>query len=124
MQNFFTTIYTKLYNYEFGENYAEIKIILPPPTYLSMNNNSQLFDNISQMADKIMDTEMMDEDDNVKNEWKRLYIRENLATYIDYDKVARLLDKAKINVEAKKAPATQNGDGVDSDVADMMDDGL
>ena len=123
-QNFFTTIYTKLYNYEFGENYAEIKIILPPPTYLSMNNNSQLFDNISQMADKIMDTEMMDEDDNVKNEWKRLYIRENLATYIDYDKVARLLDKAKINVEAKKTPATQNGDGVDSDVADMMDDGL
>ena len=67
---------------------------------------------------------MMDEDDNVKNEWKRLYIRENLATYIDYDKVARLLDKAKINVEAKKTPATQNGDGVDSDVADMMDDGL
>ena len=89
-----------------------------------MNNNTQLFDNISQMADKIMESEMVDEEENIKMEWKRLYIRENLATYIDFDMVARLLDNAKINIQANKEPSTQNGDGVDSDVSDMVDDEL
>jgi hypothetical protein len=123
-QKFFSKIYTKIYNYTFGESNASIKIILPPPTYLSMNNNAQLFDNISQMADKIMESEMVDEEENVKMEWKRLYIRENLSTYIDFDMVARLLDNAKINIQANKQPSTQNGDGVDSDVSDMVDDEL
>lgn len=121
-QKFFTKIYTKIYNYEFGENNAVIKIILPPPAYLSMTNNAQLFDNISQMADKIIETEMPDEEENVKMEWKRLYIRETLSTYIDYDMVGRLLDNSKINIQMKKQPATQ--DGVDSDVSDMVDDDL
>lgn len=118
---FFSKIYTKIYNYEFNENNSEIQIVLPPPTYLTSNNNSQLIDNISQMADKIIEADMPNEDDEVKAEWKRLYIRQTLASYIDYDMVERLLDQAKVNIEVNKAPTTEEGS---DDVNDMMDDSL
>ena len=62
-QKFFSKIYTKIYNYEFGETNKIIEIMLPPPTYLTAQNNAQLIDNISQIADKIIDTDMAGDDD-------------------------------------------------------------
>ena len=119
-ENIFSKIYTKIYNYEFGENNAEIPIILPPPTYLVTNSTSQLFDNISQMADKICEDELGQEDDAIKMEFKKLYIREHLNTYIDFDLVQRLTEVAKVNVERAKTPVAQDGD----DVNGLMDDDL
>ena len=116
-EKFFSKIYTKIYNYEFGENIKEIEIILPPPTYLISTNNSQLIDNINQMADKIIESEMDSESDEIKQEWKRLYLRDNLSTYIDFDRVERLVELARLNVEAKKNPAADDGE-----MADVMDD--
>ena len=119
-EKIFSKIYTKIYNYEFGENISEIEIILPPPTYLTATNNAQLIDNITQMADKIIEAEMSnEEDDAIKNEFKRLYVRENLGTYIDYNSVERLRDLAKVNVESAKAPKTEDAD---ENPEDMMDD--
>lgn len=116
-EKIFSKIYTKVYNYEFGENYKKIEIILPPPTYLSTTNNSQLIDNINQMADKIIDSEMDAESDEVKQEWKRLYLRDNLSTYIDFDRVERLRELAKVNVEVARTAAADDGE-----MADVMDD--
>lgn len=117
---FFSKIYTKIYNYEFGENNSEIEIILPPPTYLVTNNTSQLFDNSSQMADKIIDNELSSESEEVKTEFKKLYIRESLGSYIDFSLVERLKESAKINVEKSKEPAANDGE----DVNDLMDDSM
>ena len=116
-EKFFGKIYTKIYKYEFGENYSNIDIILPPPTYLTTTNNSQLIDNVNQMADKIIESEMDGESDEVKQEWKRLYLRDNLSTYIDFDRVERLRELARVNVEAAKNPAAEDGE-----MADVMDD--
>ena len=116
-EKIFSKIYTKVYNYEFAENYKKIDIILPPPTYLTSTNNSQLIDNINQMADKIIESEMDGESDEVKQEWRRLYLRDALATYIDFDRVERLRELAKVNVEAAKNPAAEDGE-----MADVMDD--
>ena len=82
-----------------------------------MTNSSQLIDNINQMADKIIESEMDGESDEVKQEWKRLYLRDNLSTYIDFDRVERLRELARVNVEVSKNPAAEDGE-----MADVMDD--
>lgn len=119
-QKFFSKIYTRIYNYEYGDNIYMIDVILPPPTYLTMTNNSQLIDNINSMAEKIIEAELTDEEDEIKNEFKRLYLRENLGTYIDYVAVNRLIETSKVNVEAKKVPSVDENDDVNS----VMDDDL
>lgn len=117
---FFSKIYTKIYNYEFGENNSQIEIILPPPTYLVTTNTSQLFDNITQMADKICEDELATEEEEVKIEFKKLYVREHLNSYIDFSLVDRLKEVAKVNVEQAKVPATSDGEDVNSLVDDDM----
>ena len=117
---FFSKIYTKIYNYEFGENNSQIEIILPPPTYLVTTNTSQLFDNITQMADKICEDELATEEEEVKIEFKKLYVREHLNSYIDFSLVDRLKEVAKVNVEQAKVPVTSDGEDVNSLVDDDM----
>lgn len=119
-EKFFSKIFTKIYNYEYGENNPEIKITLPPPIYLTLTNNSQLIDNVTQMADKIAENEMSTEEDDVKQEFKKLYIRENLATYMDYAMIAKLLEKAKVNVETAKVPQATESD--DNNMDDLAND--
>jgi len=120
-EKFFTKIYTKVYNYEFGENNSVILIVLPPPTYLTMNNTSQLLDNISQLADKIVEHDIGTASEEVKAEFKKLFIRDYLGTYINYDQVERLLQLATVNVETNKPPATEDGE---ASASDMMNDEL
>ena len=123
VEKFFSKIYTKVYNFEFQENIKQIEIVLPPPTFLTMNNNSQIIDNVTQTADKIVDTELAAEEEEVKTEWKKLYVRKTLSTYIDFNLIDKLLDEAKVNVEVAKKVEGNEG-GIDSDVNDMMDDSL
>jgi len=115
----FSMIFTRLYNNEFNEQYSEIKIQLPPPVYLTMTNNQQLLDNVSQMADKLIEFELNDSEDEVKSEFKKLYIRNILGTYIDYTFVDQIIETAKVNVESNKPPATEDGEYSEDD---MMND--
>ena len=116
-QKFFSKIYTKIYNYEFGETNKIIEIILPPPTYLTAQNNSQLIDNTTQIADKIIDTDMAGEDDAIREEFKKLYVRDALAAYLDYDRIEQLKEAARVAVKVKAEPQTQDGE-----MSDVMDD--
>lgn len=125
VESFYSKIYTKLYNFEFGENYPMIEIMLPPPLFLIMQNNSQLFDNIDQMAEKIANLEIVgneEDDDKLKQEFKRQYIRTNLSTYIDWGLVDRLIESGKVTIEANKKPATEDGD--ESSPEAMLNDEL
>lgn len=108
-ERFGTEMYTKIYNYEFDESYPEIKLVLPPPIYLVMTNNSQLLDNIEQTAQKIVDTHMIAEEENVKEEFKKLYIQDAMSAYIDYNKVEDFIQLAKVNLNADEKAATQDG---------------
>ena len=113
VQKFISRIYTKVYNYEFNENNSFITVILPPPTYLTMTNTQQLIDNIIQSADKIIELELST--DEVKAEFKRIYVRSHLSTYLDYNSIERILSTAKVNVEADKLPATEESDSYSDD---------
>ena len=128
VQRIFSKIYTPLYNYNFNQSYPEIKIILPPPLFLILQNNSQLLDNTTQMADKISEIEITGDDENndkMKTEFKKLYVRKNLATYFDYNMIDRLIAQAKVNIETEKPPAVEDGEASgDAEVNDMMDDSL
>lgn len=115
VQKFISRIYTKVYNYEFNENNSFITVILPPPTYLTMTNTQQLIDNIIQSADKIIELELSKETDEVKAEFKRIYVRSHLSTYLDYNSIERILSTAKVNVEADKLPATEESDSYSDD---------
>lgn len=110
-------IYTRVYNYEYGETYSSIKIILPPPIYLLLNNNQQLLDNVSNQADKIIEIEYANEEDEFKAEFKRLYIRDQLSTYLDYDNIGSLEEQTKVNLESRKNVETSS----DSSSDDMSD---
>ena len=110
---FATKMYTKIYYYEYDEHFQEITIVLPPPTYMVLQNNSQLLDNVQSMAEKISMTYLEGESDEVKAEFNKLYVRDALSTYIDYDKVERFIQAAKVNITANSTSATD--DGAESD---------
>ena len=116
-QKFFSKIYTKIYNYEYGENNRIIQVVLPPPTYLTYSNNQQLIDNITQVADKLLDIELDGEEDEVKQEVKRLYVRDTLSTYIDYERFNNIVEAARVNIAIRKEPATTDGE-----MSDIMDE--
>lgn len=119
-EKFFSKIYTKIYNYEFQETNPYIVIILPPPIYMSMMNNSQLIDNVNQLVDKVVENELSTETDEVKTEFKKLYTRLYLSTYIDFDTVERYINVAKVNVEVETAPAAEDGDSSSDDMSEYM----
>lgn len=117
-QKFLSKIYTKIYNYEFDENNPLIEVQLPPPIYMVMQNNQQLMDNITQQADKIVELELADEEDEVKTEFKKIYTRNSMVAYIDFSQIERYRNAAKVNVEANKIPEVEEAtpdDGSDYD---------
>jgi len=111
-QRWISKIFTKVYNYEFDENYYHIEVILPPPVYLLINSSQQLFDNTSSMADKFIDIHGTG-DDEVNKEFKNLYIRKILGTYLGYNDIDILFEAAKVNVESRKNPSTEDGENSD-----------
>lgn len=110
---FLSKIYTKIYNYEFGETNSLIQIVLPPPIYLTLSNNQQLMDSVTQQVDKIIELELVDEEDEVKNEFKRIYTRNILSTYINFNNVERYKAAAKVSVEVRKPPQVEDGENSD-----------
>lgn len=108
-QKWISKSYTKLYNYEYIENYAYIEVILPPPTYLTITNTQQMLDTVTNLSDKVIDAELNDQEDNVKAEFKKLFLRNYLGTYMDFSNVERMIQTAKANVQSKSKPSTDDG---------------
>lgn len=109
VERFASIMYTKIYNYEFDENNPLIEIQLPPPTYLTMTNNAQIIDNVTQLIDKQIELEIPDKPDEEKNEFKKLMTRYYLNSYFDFDLIDKYIDLAKVNVNANKKPAAEDG---------------
>jgi len=110
VEKIFSRMYTKIYNYEFCENYAYIEIQLPPPTFLISSNREQILSNMDKEAEAINNIELADEEDDVKREWKKIHFRNQLGTYLDYDMIEKEIDQARMNVEAKKNAETTDGE--------------
>lgn len=119
-QMFFSKIYTKIYNYEFGESNYHIDIILPPPIYMTMNNNQQLLDNVMQMAQKIADIELANEEETIKQKFIQTYCRNQLSAYFNYSDIDRYIEASKVEEEVVKVPEVEEAPTDGDDMSDLM----
>lgn len=109
-KKFFSAIYTKLYDYEYKENYNYIEVELPPPLYLIATNLKQMFDLISTQADNYNDKLLYNKSDEVKQAFAAIHIKSQLAAYIDVDLIEREIKEAEMKVKADAEPATEDGE--------------
>ena len=113
-QKWISKSYTKLYNYEYLENFAYIEVLLPPPTYLTITNTQQMLDTVIQLSDKMTDVELADAPDDVKGEFKKLFLRNYLGTFIDFKNIEKMIETAKANVQANSLPKVDDGEESDN----------
>ena len=113
-QKWISKSYTKLYNFEYFENFSYIEVILPPPTYLTLTNTQQMYDTVSQLADKICELELANKDDDFKNEFKKLYFRSKLGTFIDFSDIEKMKQTAEVNLKSNELPKTDDGEESDN----------
>ena len=96
VNEFFSRLLTKVYNYHFRNN-DMITFTLPPPTFLSVTNNTQYFDNLNNYATHIVEIEW-DGDPNDENGklWFMKEIKRKMAgTYYNKDFIEETKRKAK-----------------------------
>lgn len=108
-QKWYTNVFRKLYNFEYDENDMSVKILLPAPAYLSMNNTQQLIDNTRNYVNAIVDIEMPNEDEDVKQNFIKLMMRNQLGTYIDFSMIEDIHTEAKIKSAVVKNDADLEG---------------
>ena len=113
-EGFESEIWTKIYNYEYGDigQNIQIECELPPPIFLSMTNTSQLINNTHEYVQQIADYEYEGvQGDNVDVE-KSIFIkkmmRSILSSYVKNKDIERHKNLAKMEVE--KMMTTQNQD--------------
>lgn len=102
-QDCFSRIFTKIYNYEYGENESKIRVLLPAPAFLTLTNTQQLVSNMNSYVDAIIENDCANESDEVKGILKKKLSRAYLGSYIDYEQIDNLLAisrlEAKVNGE-------------------------
>lgn len=93
---FFSRITEKVYNYHFKKN-DMLSFELPPPTFLSVTNNTQFFDNLNNYATHIVEMEWDgSQDDEVGKNWFMKEIKKDMAgTYYNKEYMQRVLKRAK-----------------------------
>lgn len=107
-QDAFSIIFTKVYNYEYGENEKEIRIMLPAPAFLSMTNSQQLIQNTTSYISAITDVELADEDDEVKSIFTKKMMKIHLGSYLDYDQIDELIRVSKLEAAIEKDSENQD----------------
>lgn len=107
-QNLLSSFITKIYNYHFSEN-EDLKVMLPPASYLSIQNTLSLLQNFGDYTANIMDVYIEpDWDDKKKATFRRKFIRAHLSTHIDSDLIERIIEE--VELESSKTGADSNED--------------
>lgn len=102
-QKRYTDIFRKIYNFEYDELDMSIKILLPAPMYLSMNNSQQLIDHVKNYVNAIADFELAtEENEKVKQNFTKAAMRNFLGTYIDFNMIDDLVTDARIQASIEK----------------------
>lgn len=101
-QVFLTEICRKLYMCEY-DKVDKLNVTLPPPVFLNITNTSQILDNADQYITKIIDLDLgQDGDPVLKDFYKRGLIQDYLGTYLDLARNKSILEKAQMELKAKK----------------------
>lgn len=100
-----------IYNYEYNES-IDMKVVLPPPTFINITNTNQLVDNTRNFVQSIVDVEMADSEDNkLKAIYSRELFKHYLGTHLNVSAHKDILDRAKML--AKKDEGESHSDGND-----------
>lgn len=98
-----------IYNYEYNES-IDIKVTLPPPTFINITNTNQLVDNTRNFVQSIVDVEMADEEDaKLKSIYTRELFKYYLGTHLNTTAHKDILDRAKMLSEAEKKESHSDG---------------
>ena len=93
---------TPIYNYEYNES-AEIKVTLPPPSFINVTNTNQLVDNTKTFVQSLVDVELANEpDDKLKNAYTAALFNHYLGTHIDTSAHKTILERCKLKIKAEK----------------------
>lgn len=101
LERMLSRLVTKIYNSEYETNY-DLEFTLPAPSFLAMTNGANLLDNAKQYVASIVEIELADEDDIVKQSVTRKLIKHLIPNYID----AHVFDKIKKEAKAEIASIT------------------
>lgn len=114
-QSQYSTLFTRLYNYEFNENESLISIMLPVPAFLAASNNQQLIENVRNYVQAIADFTIDSTDDELKNEFIKIEMKRILGTYINFENIEQEITEAKHAIEHKKIASSNDSDSDYSD---------
>ena len=113
----FSEMFMRVYNFEYGTNEKNIKIQLPTPIFLSSVNGLALINSVTEYAKAQVELEYPEGtefDDKEKAIFGNLIIRQLLSVYVDFDNMDRIRDQVKMQLEADKKTEqkdTTSGEG-------------
>lgn len=99
-------LYTRIYDIEYTAN-DRIKVILPPPLFITITNTNQLIVNTKDYCDNITNIVMGDEqNENVKLKFSKLLQIYHLGSYMNMDVINKFINEAKqeFNKDSVKNP--------------------
>lgn len=92
---------TSIYNYQYNTN-IEIKVTLPPPSFINVTNTNQLIDNTKNFVQSIVDVELANENnDMLKNEYTYELFKHYIGTHIDVSAHKEILERCRASVKKK-----------------------
>ena len=110
----FTTMFARIYNYEYGENEKAIAVKLPAPVFLSSVNGLALINNVREYVNAlaaIKYQEGTDFDEKEKAVFVNLLMRQQLGTYVDLENMDELAEEARIICSTPEKPELNNDEG-------------
>lgn len=97
-QDLLSRFVTPIYNYEYNDS-IDIKVTLPPPSFINITNTNQLVDNTRTFVQSIVEVELANEqDDALKNAYTKKLFDHYIGTHIDISAHKDLLDSAKLEL--------------------------
>lgn len=99
-ENLLSTLITSIYNYEYDES-VELKVVLPPPSFINVTNTNQMVDNTKTFVQSIVEVEMANEpDEKLKNMYTSELFNYYLGTHIDTAVHKNILDRCRVAIKA------------------------
>ena len=97
LQPLVSNLVSTVYNYHFNKN-EKIDIILPPPSYLTINNTLDMYRSAKDLVDSIIDLEVEDTERHKPwvAEFRKNLMRHQLTTYINWDDIDNIKDISKV----------------------------
>lgn len=110
-QDDLSELVTSIYNYEYNEA-VEIKVTLPPPSFINVTNTNQLIDNTRNFVQSIVEVELANEqDDRLKNKYTAALFNHYLGTHLDTSAHKSILERCKVELKANDDESHSNDAG-------------